>query len=72
MGTTTTRTAANSIEALNLPIQLFAVGTAIGMTIALIWQTRTGDLDYWPVLVAIPAIVLFYAGVLLAIARAVI
>lgn len=60
----------NSIDALDLPIQLFAVGTVIGMTSALIWQARTGDLDYWPVFVAVPAIVLFYIGVLQTIVRA--
>jgi hypothetical protein len=49
----------NSIDALDLPIQFFAVGTVLGMTSALIWLARTGDLDYWPVFVAVPAIAPF-------------
>jgi hypothetical protein len=61
----------NSIEALNLPLQLFAVGTAIGMTGALIHFSRTGDLGYWPVFVGAPSIVLFYAGLLQTAVRAI-
>jgi hypothetical protein len=54
----------HSIDALDLPIQLFAVGTVIGMASALIRHAQTGDVDHWPVYIAIPSITLFFAGVL--------
>lgn len=54
----------HSIDALDLPIQLFAVGTVIGMASALLQHSRTGDIDHWPVHVAIPSIALFLLGIL--------
>jgi hypothetical protein len=59
----------NSIDALDLPIQLFAVGTALGMTSALIHRARTGNMDQWQVHVAIPSTALFFAGVLQTVVR---
>jgi hypothetical protein len=53
-----------SIPALNLPIQLFALGTAMGMLAALTRYHRTGELDHWPVYVAYPALTLFVVGLL--------
>jgi hypothetical protein len=55
----------NSIPALNLPIQLFALGTATGMFAALIRYHRTGGVEHWPVYVACPALMLFAVGVLI-------
>jgi hypothetical protein len=52
---------ASSIDALDLPIQFFALGTAMGMLAALIRYHRTGELDHWPVYVAYPALALFFA-----------
>jgi hypothetical protein len=49
---------------LDLPIQLFAIGTAIGMLAALLRYQRTGELEHWPVYVAYPALVLFASGLL--------
>jgi hypothetical protein len=51
-----------SIDALDLPIQLFAVGTAIGMASALVHHNRTGEVNHWPVHVAIWALALFGFG----------
>jgi hypothetical protein len=59
-----------SIEALDLPIQLFAVGTAMGMLAALMRHHRTGDIDHWPVYVASYALALFGLGLLISIAIA--
>ncbi len=59
----------NSIEALNLPIQLFVVGTVLGMMGALACFARTGDLAYWPVYVALPSVILFFLGLLQTIVR---
>jgi hypothetical protein len=59
----------NSIEALDLPIQLFVVGTVLGMTGALIHRACTGDLDQWPVIVAIPSTALFFLGLLQTVVR---
>jgi hypothetical protein len=55
----------NSIPALNLPIQLFALGTATGMFAALARYQRTGELEHWPVYVARPALLLFAVGILI-------
>ena len=60
-----------SIPALGLPIQLFAVGTAMGMLAALICHYRTGELDHWPVYVAIDALGFFGLGLLFAAVEAV-
>lgn len=54
----------NSIDALNLPIQLFALGSVLGMASALIHHARTGEVDHWPVHVAIPSVALFLVGLL--------
>ena len=51
-----------SIPALDLPIQLFALGTAVGMAIAVINYHRTGDLELWPVFIAYAALAFFAAG----------
>ncbi len=56
---------ANSIPALNLPIQLFALGTATGMFAALARYQRTGELEHWPVYVACSALALFALGILI-------
>ena len=53
-----------SIPALDLPIQLFAFGTAAGMLAALFRYHRTGELEHWPVYVAYPALALFAFGLL--------
>jgi hypothetical protein len=55
---------ASSIDALDMPIQLFAVGTAVGMTSALIRHNRTGEVDHWPVHVAVCALSSFFFGLL--------
>ncbi len=54
----------NSIPALNLPIQLFALGSAAGMFAALIHYRQTGELEHWPVYVACSALALFALGIL--------
>jgi hypothetical protein len=54
-----------SIHALDLPIQFFALGTAAGMSAALVRYHRTGELDHWPVYVAYLALVFFAFGLLL-------
>jgi hypothetical protein len=54
----------NSIEALDLPLQFFALGTVIGMTGALIHHLQTGDEDHWSLYIAIPSTGLFFATVL--------
>jgi hypothetical protein len=55
----------SSIDVLDLPIQFFALGTAMGMLAALIRYHRTGELDHWPVYVAYSALFAFTAGLLL-------
>lgn len=55
---------ATSIDALDLPIQLFAVGTAVGMASSLIRHNRTGEVDHWPVHVAVCALVFFFFGLM--------
>jgi|GEM_PF-3187704 len=57
------------IDALDLPIQLFVVGTVLGMISGLIHFGRTGELEYWPVHVSLPAVVLFLAALLHTIVR---
>jgi len=59
-----------SIDALDLPIQLFAVGTAMGMLAALLRHYRMGELDHWPVYVAIYALAWFGAGLLISVGLA--
>jgi peptidoglycan/LPS O-acetylase OafA/YrhL len=60
----------SSIDALDLPIQFFAVGTAIGMLVALVRHRRTGEIDHWPVYVATCALGLFGLGLLISIVAA--
>jgi hypothetical protein len=60
----------SSIDALDLPIQFFALGTAMGMLAALIRYHRTGELDHWPVYVAYSALSAFAAGLLLTLLTA--
>jgi hypothetical protein len=55
----------SSIDALDLPIQFFALGTAVGMLVALVRFHRTGELDHWPVYVAYSALAAFAFGLLL-------
>lgn len=55
----------SSIDALDLPIQFFALGTAGGMLVALVRHRRTGQLDGWPVDVAHAALGMFALGILL-------
>jgi hypothetical protein len=54
----------HSIDALNVPLQLFALGTALGMTSALIQHARTGEVDHWPIHVAFLSLTLFYIGIM--------
>jgi hypothetical protein len=54
----------NSIDALDLPLQLFALGTAIGMMAALVRQAATGETDHWQIYVATPSTLLFLVGAL--------
>lgn len=57
-----------SIDALDLPMQFFALGTAVGMLSALVQHQRTGEIDHWPVHVATCALALFGVGLLFSIA----
>lgn len=52
----------DSIDALDLPLQMFALGTVLGMTVALAYFALTGELERWPVYVSLPSVLLFYAG----------
>jgi hypothetical protein len=61
----------SSIDAFDLPIQFFAVGTALGMMSALIRYHRTGELDLWPVFVAYPALAGFAGGLLVTLLTAI-
>jgi hypothetical protein len=54
--------ASTSIPALDLPIQFFAPGTAVGMLASLAQYRRTGEVDHWPVYVACCALGLFFIG----------
>ena len=56
--------ASTSIPALELPIQLFAVGTVIGMLLSLVRYHRTGAVDHWPVYIAYSALWFFFIGLL--------
>jgi hypothetical protein len=58
----------SSIDALDLPIQFFAVGTALGMLAALVRHRRTGEVDHWPVYIAVWALALFGFGLLISTA----
>lgn len=53
-----------SIPALDLPIQFFALGTAVGMLLALINYHRTGELEFWPVYIAYAALACLTVGLL--------
>jgi TRAP-type C4-dicarboxylate transport system permease small subunit len=64
------RGVAASIDALDLPIQLFAVGTAVGMMAALIRHNQTGEVDHWPAHIAVFALIFFGAGLLFTIIEA--
>lgn len=57
----------SAIDALDLPIQLFALGTAVGMLAALVEHRRTGETEHWPVYVAYAGLVLFAVGLLLTV-----
>jgi hypothetical protein len=59
-----------SVDALDLPIQLFAVGTAIGTMAALIRHNQTGEVDHWPIYIAISALSFFGVGLLFSILEA--
>lgn len=59
-----------SIPALDLPIQFFALGTAVGMLVAVVNYHRTGDLEFWPVYIAYMALAFFATGLLLTGLRA--
>jgi hypothetical protein len=59
-----------SIDALDLPIQFFALGTALGMLAALIRFQRTGELEHWPVYVAYSSLALFLLGLLITLLTA--
>jgi hypothetical protein len=52
------------IDALNLPLQLFALGSALGMTGALIYHAHTGEVGHWSVFVAVPSVALFTIGIM--------
>lgn len=53
-------------DALDLPIQFFALGTAVGMLAALIEHRQTGEVEHWPIYVAYPALGFFAFGLLVA------
>lgn len=57
--------ASTSVPALDLPVQFFALGTAVGMLYAVINYHRTGDMELWPVQIAYAALSLFAVGLLL-------
>jgi len=59
-----------SIDALELPVQLFAVGTGIGMMSALIRHNRTGEVDHWPIQIATHSLAWFWLGVLISAVEA--
>ena len=59
-----------AIPELELPVQAFVVGTAIGMAAALIQYRRTGDIERWPVTVAYSALAAFGIGALIVILAA--
>jgi hypothetical protein len=61
----------SSIDALDLPIQFFALGTAVGMLAALVRYHRTGELDHWPIYVAYSALALFSLGLLVSLLTAI-
>lgn len=54
----------NSIDALDVPLQMFELGTALGMMAALFRQAVTGKTDHWQVYVAGPSTTLFFVGIL--------
>jgi cytochrome c oxidase assembly factor CtaG len=54
-----------AIDALDLPIQFLAVGSAVGMMAALIRRRQTGETDHWPVYVAICSLLSFALGILI-------
>jgi hypothetical protein len=56
-----------SIDVLDLPIQLFALGTAVGMASALAHHHKTGDMDHWPVHLAYFALGFFSLGLLVSL-----
>jgi hypothetical protein len=60
----------SSIDALDLPIQFFALGTAAGMLAALRRHRRTGEVDHWPVYVATYALLFFGFALLISVAYA--
>lgn len=53
-----------SIPFLDLPLQLFVLGTALGMAAAMIEYRRTGGLEQWPVTMAAFALTWFAIGLL--------
>jgi hypothetical protein len=59
-----------SIPALDLPIQLFALGTAAGMLAALMRHRQTGETDHWPIYVAYYGLGFLGAGLLFVLAAA--
>ncbi|HEX8689773.1 MAG TPA: hypothetical protein VF729_05975 [Solirubrobacterales bacterium] len=59
-----------AIEVLDLPIQLFVVGTALGTMSALSRHAKTGEVDHWPVHVGAWSVALFLFGILLALLEA--
>jgi hypothetical protein len=59
-----------AIEALELPIQLLATGTALGMASALARHRRTSAVDHWPVHIARWAVGLFAVGLLFSLIEA--
>jgi len=59
-----------AIEALDLPIQLFALGTGVGMASALARHRRTGRVDHWPVHVAGCSLTLFLVGLFISLVEA--
>ena len=61
---------AAAIDALDLPIQLFALGTAAGMLASLCEHRRTGETDHWPVYVAHWGLALFGVGLLITLWQA--
>jgi hypothetical protein len=59
-----------AVDALDLPIQFFALGTAAGMLAALIRHHCTGETDHWPVYIANFALAFFALGLLITVPSA--
>ena len=62
----------NSISFLDLPVQWFVAGSAIGVMLAFLDYLRTGKIDRWGPIVSACGALLFYLGLLIQLMKAVI